>query len=238
MLEKLKNGLIVSCYASSGDMNHEMANPLVMAHIAHSVEVGGAKGIRTNLENISEIKKMCNLPVIGIKKIAKDPDGFDTGDFRITPTLKEVEDLVEAGADAVAIDATRRERYDNLTLGQFINKIKEHFNIPVIADISDYDEAINAINCGADAVGTTLSGYMPYSKNKIKFGTVPSPGPDYELIKKLAAHKDVKIIAEGRFKHPKQARRALDLGAFAVVVGTAITMPKKIAEDFVLEMSK
>lgn len=239
MLEKLKRGLIVSCYASASDGdggNKEMANPVVMSHIAHAVELGGAKGIRTNIDNIREIKKKCKLPVIGIKKITKAEGGFETGDFRITPTLKEVKALVGEGADLIAIDGTNRARYDDLTLEEFIKRIKRDYNIPIIADISTYEEGIKAHNAGADAVGTTLSGYTPYSENPIVFGVLPLPDPDFGLIQRLSS-RGIKVIAEGRIGTPKQAKKALDSGAFAVVVGTAITMPRRVAESFVMEMT-
>lgn len=235
MLDSLKNGLIVSCYASKTDANAEMADPEVIATIAHAVELGGAVAVRTNLENIKSIKEKTALPVIGIKKVAAESDGFESGDFRITPTLKEVEELIQAGADAVAIDATHRKRYDNLTLSEFIHRIKEMFNCPVIADISTFQEGLDATDAGADAVGTTLAGYTPYSSNPVVFGTIPSPPPDFEIVRELAALQTY-VIAEGRYTTPDQAIEALECGAHAVVVGTAITMPRKITEKFVYAM--
>jgi len=233
----IPSGLIVSCYASRGDINHELADPYVMAHIAHAVELGGARGVRTNLENVKEIKNKVKVPVVGIKKIARDTDGFETGDFRITPTLKEVEALKEAGADMVAVDGTRRPRYDELSLEEFIRAVREDYGLPLIADVSTFEEGIKAWEYGADAVGTTLSGYTPYSKNPIKFGTIPAPGPDFEIIEELA-REGVKVVAEGRIKTPQEARQALNSGAHSVVVGTAITIPRKITESFVYALEK
>lgn len=228
MLEKIKHSLIVSCYASE-DINSEMSNPIVMAHVAMSVVAGGAKAVRTNLENIAEVKKMVNVPVIGIKKIPKDLS-FRSGDFRITPTLREVEMLFEQGADAIAIDGTQRERYDDLGLAEFMEQIKKRFDKPLITDISTVEEGVFCWNHGADLVGTTLSGYTPYSKNPLPFGTIPSPDPDYEIIKELSKNGVTRIVAEGRINDGFKMRKALDAGAYAVVIGTSITEPKKIVK--------
>ena len=237
MLDSLKGGLIVSCYASKTDANAEMADPSLIALVARAVEMGGAAAVRTTLENVKAIKSAVSVPVIGIKKVSATADGFDSGDFRITPTMTEVGQLLAEGADAVAIDGTRRKRYDELTLDGFIQKIKEEFGCPVIADISTFEEGVAAYKAGADAVGTTLAGYTPYSDNPIKFGTVPSPPPDFKIVRRLA-EQGICVIAEGRYNAPEQAAKALAEGAHAVVVGTAITMPRKIAEKFVYEMKK
>ena len=114
MLERLKGGLIVSCYAGA-DFNAEMAVPETMVCVAKSCIAGGAKAIRTNCENVAAVKAAVDVPVIGLKKIYRSGDMI-SGDFRITPTLKEVEELIKAGADGVAVDGTVRERYDGKTL--------------------------------------------------------------------------------------------------------------------------
>jgi N-acylglucosamine-6-phosphate 2-epimerase len=228
LLEKFKNGLIVSCYAGA-DFNEEMARPETMLCVANSCIVGGACAIRTNYDNVSAIKKAVQVPVIGIKKIYKSGDMFE-GDFRITPTLKEVEVLLKAGADAIAIDGTLRERYDTLTVREFISEIKRQFNAFLITDISTLEEGVAAWEYGADMVGTTLSGYTPYSKNPIRFGTLPSPDPDYEIIAELKKAGVKHIVAEGRITNGEKMRKALDAGAYCVVIGTSITEPKKIVK--------
>ena len=134
MLERLKGGLIVSCYAGA-DFNAEMAVPETMVCVAKSCIAGGAKAIRTNCENVAAVKAAVDVPVIGLKKIYRSGDMI-SGDFRITPTLKEVEELIKAGADGVAVDGTVRERYDGKTLEQFIGAVKKEFGAFVIADIS------------------------------------------------------------------------------------------------------
>ena len=233
MLERLKGGLIVSCYAGA-DFNAEMAVPETMVCVAKSCIAGGAKAIRTNCENVAAVKAAVDVPVIGLKKIYRSGDMI-SGDFRITPTLKEVEELIKAGADGVAVDGTVRERYDGKTLEQFIGAVKKEFGAFVIADISTVEEGVAAWRCGADMVGTTLSGYTPYSKNPLPFGTLPSPEPDYEMIRELRAAGVPYIVAEGRITNGEKMRRALDAGAHSVVIGTSITEPRKIVKTILLD---
>ena len=152
--------------------------------------------------------------------------------MRITPTLKEVEALVEAGADAIAIDATRRPRFDRYTLKEYIQAIKQRFDIPLLGDLSTYEEGFAAAEYGIDAVSTTLSGYTPYSPNYGKLGDITFPEPDYELIRTLKNSLSIPVIAEGRFNSPEKVRLAIESGAHAVVVGTAITNPQKLTEMF------
>ena len=206
MLERLKGGLIVSCYAGA-DFNAEMGVPETMVCVAKSCIAGGAKAIRTNCENVAAIKAAVDVPVIGLKKIYRSGDMI-SGDFRITPTLKEVEELIKAGADGVAVDGTVRERYDGKTLEQFIGAVKKEFGAFVIADISTVEEGVAAWRYGADMVGTTLSGYTPYSKNPLPFGTLPSPEPDYEIIRELRAAGVPYIVAEGRITNGEKMRKA------------------------------
>lgn len=233
LLEELKNGLIVSCYAGP-DFNAEMGVPETMVCVAKSCIAGGAKAIRTNWENVSAVKAAVNVPVIGLKKIYRSGNMI-TGDFRITPTLKEVEELLRAGADGIAIDGTIRERYDNQTLEQFVSAIKKEFGAFVIADISTVEEGVAAWRYGADMVGTTLSGYTPYSKNPLPFGTLPSPQPDYEIIRELRSAGVSYVVAEGRVTNGEKMRKALDAGAHSVVIGTSITEPRKIVKSILLD---
>ncbi len=233
ILERLKGGLIVSCYAGP-DFNEEMGKPETMVCVARSCIAGGAKAIRTNWENVAAVKAAVDVPVIGLKKIYKSGDMI-TGDFRITPTLREVEELLKAGADWVAVDGTIRERYDELTLEQFIRAVKKEFDAFVIADISTVEEGVAAWNFGADMVGTTLSGYTPYSKNPLPFGHLPSPEPDYEIIRELRDAGVSYIVAEGRITNGEKMRKALDAGAHSVVIGTSITEPRKIVKTILMD---
>ena len=139
--------------------------------------------------------------------------------------------LIAAGADGIAIDGTKRDRYDNTPLDVFIHQIKEKYpDIFLVADVSTLEEGLFCYKNGVDIIGTTLSGYTPYSKNPIKFGTIPAPDPDYELISELRKSGVEKVIAEGRINDGYKMKKCLDAGAFAVVIGTSITEPKKIVK--------
>lgn len=233
IIDHLKDGLVVSCYADNS-INEYLADPVVMAAVARSCEAGGAVAIRTNLEHVKEIKKRVSIPVIGIKKIY-EPGDIKDAEFRITPTLNEVELLIEAGADAIAIDGTKRSRLDHLTLEDFIKAIKSRWTVPVIADVSTLEEGLAAWGYGADMIGTTLSGYTSYSKHPIKFGELPLPEPDYELISELRKNGVRYVVAEGRINNGFKMRLALEAGAHCVVIGTSITEPKKIVKTILLE---
>lgn len=218
LFERIQGGLIVSCQAVEDSPLH---GPQFMVAMAVAAERGGAAGIRANgPEDIRAIKKVCSLPVIGIyKRRDLSPDVY------ITPDLPSAEAAIRAGADIVALDGTQRPRPGGITLAKLIEAIKERFAIPVMADISTVDEALLAKACGADLVATTLSGYTPSTAHK-------KNGPDLELIRKLAGKVKVPIIAEGRFRTPEQTCQAIRLGAYAVVVGTAITNPQVITGWF------
>jgi N-acylglucosamine-6-phosphate 2-epimerase len=223
--EKIRGGLIVSCYANN-DYNQPFKNPEAMRALATSVAQGGASAIRVNLMHVAALKRVLNIPIYGIEKI------YRNGEMRITPTLGEVKALVKAGADAIAIDATHRQRFDGLTLEEFIKEIKRRFDIPVLGDISTYEEGARAVEWGIDGVSSTLSGYTQYSQNYGKLGDIPTPEPDYALIERLRASFDIPIIAEGRLNTPEKIRQAFLVGAHAVVVGTAISNPQKLTEWF------
>ena len=221
LLEKIKGKLIVSCQALPGEPLY-IENGTIMPLMAKAAEKAGAVAIRTNgITDVMEIKKEVNLPIIGL--IKKQYAGFPQ---YITVTMKEIDELVAAGADIIALDCTLRERVDGKTVNEFIKDIKKKYTqIVLMADISTYEEGINAEEAGVDMVGTTLSGYTPYSK-KIE-------GPDYELVEELTKKLRIPVIAEGRIHEPAQAKKMLELGAYSVVVGGAITRPLEIAQRFV-----
>jgi N-acylglucosamine-6-phosphate 2-epimerase len=230
-LEKTRGGLIVSCYTAE-EQNPLFNQPEVMAALARSVEAGGAAAIRVNVRWIPLFKSVIKLPIMGIKKV------FQGQEMRITPTLREVEEIARAGAQAVAIDATKRARFDDLTLEQFIHEIKSNFDLAVLGDISILEEGIHAEEWGMDGVSTTISGYTPYSPNYGKLGDIPPKDPDYQLIDDLCTAIRIPVICEGRVNTPEKALAALEHGAHAVVVGTAITNPQKITELFTAKIRK
>ncbi|HHV53976.1 MAG TPA: N-acetylmannosamine-6-phosphate 2-epimerase [Firmicutes bacterium] len=222
-LSSWEGGLIVSCQAPAGDPLHD---PAIMAAMARAAELGGAVGIRANgPEDIAAIRKAVGLPIIGIFK--QKLEGFPV---YITPTLAAARAVVEAGADIVAIDATPRRRPGGWTAPELIDAIHRELKVPVMADISTFAEGLAAARAGADLVATTLSGYTEESLT----GAAPLQGPDLDLVRQLASSVSVPVICEGRVHSPADLVAALEAGAFAVVVGTAITRPQWITEQFVL----
>jgi len=214
----LHKGLIVSCQAKPGS---PLRNAQVMATMAAAAEVGGAVGIRANgTEDVEAIRSSVKLPIIGINKIVHA--GFEVF---ITPTLESARQVAGAGADIIALDATLRPRPGRMTTARMIKLCKEELGLSIMADISTLEEGMAAVEAGADIVATTLSGYTPYSRQQEL--------PDFLLITELASRTQTPIIAEGRISSPEDARRALDEGAHAVVVGTAITAIDWVTQRYV-----
>lgn len=219
VIEKLKGGLIVSCQALDDEPLH---SPIIMAKMAYAAKLGGAAGIRANsYKDIVKIKKNVDLPVLGIVK--RD---YDDSEIYITPTIREIDELVAAGTDIIALDATNRLRPGGKTLEEFIKEIRSAYkDILIMGDVSDYKEGIRAYELGFDLVSTTMSGYTPYSRD--------AESPDFELIERLAGSVAIPVIAEGKIWVREEAVQALKVGAYAVVVGTAITRPMEITKRFV-----
>ncbi len=226
LLESLKGQLIVSCQALKGEPLYIDEKITMMPLMARAAIQAGAKGIRTNgVLDVVEIKKEVSVPVIGL--IKKQYEGFPQ---YITVGMDEIDALVKAGADIIALDCTMRERYDGLTINEFIASIKNKYpDILLMADISSFEEGVNAQNAGVDLVGTTLNGYTPYTEGNHN-------GPNFELIEKLVKELKIPVIAEGRVHTPEQAKKMLEIGAYAVVVGGAITRPLEITTRFIKGM--
>lgn len=192
-----------------------------MAVMAIAAARGGAVGIRANTpDDIAAIRLSVSLPIIGIYKLVIP--GYAV---YITPTIESATQVAQAGADIIAIDATSRPHPDDLRLYERIAIIHKQTNCPVMADISTFAEGLAAQEAEADLVSTTLSGYTDYSPTQ--------DTPDFKLLERLVADLKVPVIAEGRIATPKQALEALKLGAFAIVVGSAITRPQWITARFV-----
>ncbi|MEX2542117.1 MAG: N-acetylmannosamine-6-phosphate 2-epimerase [Trueperaceae bacterium] len=212
----LTRGLIVSCQARPDNPLH---GPEIMAAMARAAEQGGAAGIRANEpDDIASIRQSTALPIIGIYK--REIAGFATC---ITPDLASARAVAEAGADIVAVDATARPHPEG-SASDLIRAVKRELRVPVFADVSKFDEGIEAARAGADYVATTLAGYTADSAQ--------GDGPDLELLAALARAIDVPVVAEGRFWTPLEVEQAFEFGAFAVVVGTAITNPREITRRF------
>lgn len=212
----MNRGLIVSCQALSKEPLH---SSFIMGKMALAAKEGGAVGIRANsIEDIIAIKKEVDLPIIGIIKI----DYPDLIPY-ITPTMREVDALVETKADVIAVDATINQEVT------FIKEImKKYPNQKFMADISTIEEGIRAEKLGFDYIGTTLVGYTDQSKDMNNF----------EVLGALIKECEKPIIAEGNFDTPKKAREAIEKGAYAVVVGGAITRPQLITKKFNDEVLK
>lgn len=212
----LKRGLIVSCQAR-GD--NPLRGPDFMAAMAAAAEQGGAIAIRADSpDDIRAIKSRVDLPVIGLWKLAIP--GFEV---YITPTLESAAAIAAAGADLIALDATARARPEGST-ASFIRQVKRAVGLPIFADCSTLEEGVAAAAAGADYLSTTMAGYTPY--------TTRTPGPDLDLLGRLAAAVEIPVIAEGRFWTVEQVEEAFALGAHAVVIGTAITNPREITRRF------
>lgn len=223
VVERLKNGLIVSCQAYEGD---PLFGSEVMAKMAIAAEQGGAVGIRANgIDDIQSIGRVTALPMIGIVKAH-----YRDSEVYITPTFKELEMLGKTNVEIIALDGTNRPRPDGHHLKDMIDYIKSDLNKLVMADVSTLEEAIKAASYGADFVGTTLSGYTENTKN--------ISGPDWHLIEELVKKLDVPIIAEGKIMTGAEAARALALGCHSVCVGAAITRPEVITNNFVTAMNQ
>ena len=224
LIEQLKNGMIVSCQAEGEDPFN--ADPEYMALFARAAEMGGAIGIRTQgIEKLKAIKRATNLPVIGLLK-----SQFADGTVRITGSFSEVEQLIAAKSDIVAIDGTFRER-EGLTGSDFIHEVKKRYGCLVLADIATYEEAKACEEAGADCVSTTLNGYTP---DTLQF----HDGPNYDVLKACVNGLSIPVFAEGRYNTPAEAGKAMELGAYAVISGTAITRPRVITQWFVEEIKK
>ncbi len=223
VIESLKGGIIVSCQALESEPLH---SSYIMSRMAYAAKEGGAVAIRANsFEDIVEIKKAVDLPVLGIVK--RD---YEDSEIYITPTIAEIDELVKAKAEIIALDATNRVRPNNVSLEEFIRIIRSKYsNLILMADVSTFEEGITAWKLGFDIVSTTLSGYTAYTEKL--------DGPDFQLIKKLSETIDVPVIAEGRIWTREEAAEAIKMGAFAVVIGTAVTRPREITQRFVSAIS-
>lgn len=221
MLNQVKGELIVSCQALSDEPLH---SSFIMSKMALAAMEGGAKGIRANSkEDIIEIKKEVDLPVIGIVK--RD---YSNSHVFITATIKEIDELLESGCDMIAMDATNRERPENSQLEALVQYAKEQApNIELMADIATVEDAIQAEKLGFDCISTTLHGYTQETSSKKLYDD------DFAFLRSVLEHVSIPVIAEGNVMTPEMYEKCMDHGAFASVVGGAITRPRDITRRFV-----
>lgn len=216
VLERVRGGLIVSCQAYPGE---PMLDPRTMTQIAQAAVRGGAVGIRAKgLDDLRGIRAALDAPLIGLVK-----EG-DSGVY-ITPTLAACLDVASTGAEVVAVDGTRRPRPDGRSLAATVDALKQrHPQILVMADCGSLNDALEAQAAGVDVIGTTLAGYT---------GERPkTQGPDWGLLEDLIDRCKLPVVAEGRIHSVHDAAECIRRGAWAVVVGTAITHPTTITSWF------
>ena len=219
-IESLKGKLIVSCQALPHEPLH---SSFIMGRMALAAKEGGAYGIRANTkEDIAEIQTQVDLPVIGIVK--RD---YEDSKVYITPTMREINELMEVKPDIIALDATHSLRPGGRTLDEFYREIRKSYPGQLLmADCSTVEEALFADQLGFDFIGTTLVGYTDQSKSlKIESN-------DFEIIRQIVAKVKHRVIAEGNINTPEKAKRVIELGAFSVVVGSIITRPQLITKSF------
>ena len=211
LFSRIEGGLVVSCQALEDEPLHSAE---IMARMAEAAMVGGAVGIRCNgVEDTKAIRAKVDLPLIGLWKVGREG-------VYITPTADHALSIIDAGADMVALDATKmRANLESDILA--IHKVGGL----VMADISTYEEALMAADVGVDCISTTLSGYTEWSPQQ--------EAPDFDLINRLSNRLSIPVIAEGRINTPELLEEAFAVGAFAVVVGSAITRPQWITSNFI-----
>ena len=220
MLASLRGCLVVSCQAYPGE---PMRDPVIITAVALAALEGGAAGIRAQgLDDIAMIRARTDAPLIGLVKVGRD------GVF-ITPTVADAQAICEASADIVALDGTTRPRPDSQPLQASVDAIHAARKL-AMADVASLDDARHSIAAGVDCLSSALAGYTPSRPT--------TTGPDVELLAELVNALDVPIFAEGRIRNPADARRCLDTGAYAVVVGTAITHPTRITRSFLAALDQ
>lgn len=220
-IEQMKGRLIVSCQALPEEPLH---SSYIMGRMAAAAKEGGAAGIRANTkEDITEIKKNVDLPIIGIVK--RD---YADSEVYITPTMREIEELMAVGSEIIALDATSSLRPQGKTLEEFYQEVRSAYPSQLLmADCSTVEEALHADRMGFDFIGTTLVGYTKQSRGlKIE-------SDDFAIIKEIMRSVSHEVIAEGNINTPEKVRRVMDLGVYSVVVGSAITRPQIITKQFV-----
>ena len=227
ILNKIKNNIIISVQAQT---NEPLYDKNCMLAMMKSVVNGGAAGLRVaNVRDVKNAKENFNVPIIGITKPHIIPQNYKELVY-ITPTVKDCVDQIDAGADIIAFDATIRKNItseNNSSLNEIISTIK-NANKLAMADIATFEEAQMAYEKGVDIISTTLSGYTVESEN-----SSPKDKPDFELLQKIASSFDVPVILEGKIWEPNDVKKAFELQAFSVVIGSSVTRPQLIVKRFI-----
>lgn len=227
-LNRIRKGLVVSCQALEDEPLHSSK---VMAMMAQAAIDGGAVGIRANsCEDIKAIKQAVDVPVIGIIKAV-----YDDSEVYITPTMQEVDNLVESNCEVIAMDCTMRTRPHGQQLSSFFAQVKKKYpNQLLMADCSTIEEAIIAVELGFDIISSTLVGYTEQSKH------LNLAANNYQLIREMmeVTHKANRFfIAEGNINTPEIMNLVLSYGVDSVVVGSMITRPQLITRKFTSKLA-
>lgn len=223
ILQQIKGGLIVSCQALKTE---PLYSSYIMSRMAFAAKEGGAAGIRANTpEDIREIKKVVDLPIIALYKV-----DYPDSPIYITPTEKEVDELIEVNSEIIALDATNRVRPGGMSLDEFFGKIRKKYpNQLFMADCATFEEGMHAQEIGFDIVGTTMSGYTEDTKG-ISL-------PNHTMIKRLGDALTVPLIAEGGIWELQDLKQVVKEKVHAVVIGSAITRPREITARYVNAIS-
>ena len=217
ILTRLEGRLIVSCQAVAGS---PLRDSRMIAALAQCAERGGAAGVRIDgPDDVAAVRRAVRIPIIGIYKMRGDSPVY------ITPTFDAGRAVARAGADIVAVQATRERSSTMEPLAQLVARLHAECRVLVMADVSTLEEGVDAAAAGADLVATTMAGYTPQSRQ--------IQGPDLDLVRELGGRVSIPVVAEGRIRTPAEAAQAIRAGAWAVIVGRAITMPEAITEGFV-----
>lgn len=218
ILNQLKGGLVVSCQALESEPLH---SSFIMGRLAKAAVEGGAVGIRVNgPDDIAEIKKTTDVPIIGLWKRE-----YDDSEIYITPTMTEIDALAEAGVDIIATDATDRIRPGGMTLDCFFKEVRAKYpDMLFMADCSTFEEGVKAEQLGFDIVSTTLAGYTKETADKQL--------PDFDMLERLVATLSIPVICEGGIWEVAQLQKAFELGCHCAVIGSAITRPQLITKRF------
>lgn len=228
-VKRLRGALIVSSQADAGE---PLCAPEHIIALALSAIAGGAKAMRLEgAENIRAARQdrrvARDCPIVGLIKSRAIAVGKRLSTPYITNCFADAEAVADSGADIVAVDGTGRPFLDRLPLQEMIAKIHSQLKKPVWADVATFEQGLAAIACGADLISTTLYGYTQET-------VLPSQaGPSFELLEQLVRTASVPVVLEGRVWRPEEVTRAFEIGAYAVVVGSAITRPQLITERFV-----
>lgn len=220
--DQIGRGIIVSCQLDETEPLH---SPQHCALFAQAAEAGGAVAVRgEGIQNIQEIRATTRIPLIGCTRAA-----YDDGWMLVTPDMPAVDQLVRLGVDVIALDATSRVRPNGLDGTRFVAEVRKRYpDQHILADISTFEEGVRAADVGASAVSTVLCG-----RTKETYEHSLSVSPNLDLVYKLATTIGIPVLAEGFIWSPADAAQSMESGAYAVVVGGAITRPRVITQLFV-----